>query len=127
MFLEPGGRPGPRLPGPRPLRIDFWCATASQVGFFEEAKLFLASDRAVHAPAKVPFPAQALGVWWNVWDPNDVLSFTGRDIFERVDDAAYDSGMPLTRAHGGYLQRRSFYRALGDKLRAAAAAGWKSP
>ncbi|MDB5730667.1 MAG: hypothetical protein JWQ03_562 [Variovorax sp.] len=110
----------------RPPRIDFWCATASQVGFFEEAKLFVASDRSIRAPARVPFPAQALGVWWNVWDPNDVLSFSTQGIFDGVDDGPYDSGSPLTRAHGGYLQRPSFYRRLAEKLRAAAAAGWKA-
>ena len=27
------------------IKIDFWCSTASQVGFFEELKLFLASDK----------------------------------------------------------------------------------
>lgn len=114
----------PRLPGPRRPRIDFWCATASQVGFFEEAKLFLASDRALRAPAKVPFPSAHLGAWWNVWDPNDVLSFTAAPMFDGVDDGAYDGGAPLTRAHGGYLQRPSFYRRLAAKLASAAASNW---
>lgn len=40
------------------LRIDFWCATASQVGLFEEMKLFLESSPAYSKTNgnKVPFP-----------------------------------------------------------------------
>jgi hypothetical protein len=106
-------------------RVDFWCATASQVGFFEEAKFLLTSDANVGAPQRAAFPDAALGRWWNVWDPNDVLSFTAGAIFDGVDDEAYDSGMPLTRAHGGYLDYPSFYRRFADKLRAAKAAGWR--
>jgi hypothetical protein len=117
----------PRSDATRNLRIDFWCATASQVGFFEEAKLFLASDKKLGAPSKVAFPSPSLGVWWNVWDYNDVLSFSVHDIIADVDDGPYDSGMPLNQAHGGYLQRTSFYRELAQKLRAAKAAGWTRP
>jgi hypothetical protein len=115
----------PRMPAADRPHIHFWCATASQVGFFEEAKFFAASDRSVREPQRVAFPGVALGHWWNVWDPNDVLSFTAQGIFEGVDDEAYDSGMPLTRAHGGYLDYPSFYRRLGAKLRAAQTADWK--
>src|SRR5205807_2167300 len=40
------------------LRIDFWCATASQVGLFEEMKLFLESSPQYSKAKgnKVPFP-----------------------------------------------------------------------
>jgi hypothetical protein len=108
------------------IRIDFWCATASQVGFFEEAKLFLASRSEHRTGNPVPFPHEHLGVWWNVWDPNDVLSFTTKDIFSDVDDESINSGMSLLAAHGGYLQRPSFYRALAKKLAQAKRNGWSS-
>ena len=107
------------------LRIDFWCATASQVGFFEELKLFLSSDNAYKTGNPIPFPAAHLGVWWNVWDHNDFLSYTADTIIARIDDGPYDSGMSLLAAHGGYLKRPSFYRALAGKLRTAAAQGWR--
>ncbi len=109
-----------------PVRVDFWCATASQVGFFEEAKLFLASlplHRTGHA---VPLPDRHLGVWWNVWDHNDFLSFTVRDIFTGVDDEPFDSGMSLLEAHGGYLKRPSFYRRFAAKLESAGQSGWRT-
>lgn len=106
-------------------RIDFWCATASQVGLFEELKLFRSSLAQFHKDAPVPFPNEHLGVWWNVWDYNDFISYTARGIVDKVDDGQFDSGMGLVAAHGGYLKRPSFYRKLAEKLRAAAADGWK--
>jgi len=100
------------------LRIDFWAATASQVGLFEEMKLLLASDLLIHGPQRAPFPPN-VGWWWNVWDSNDVLSFTARDIFSsQVDDEEWDSGASLAAAHGAYLRRPSFYRKLAEKIKA---------
>ena len=119
----------PRDPQGHDLRIDFWCATASQVGLFEEMKQFLASDPRYGAdqPGKLaPYPDRHyLGHWWNVWDPNDFLSYTAQGIFAEVDDESYDSGMSILHAHGGYLERPSFYRRLAEKIAAAARAGWR--
>ena len=116
----------PGTPALQDIRIDFWCATASQVGFFEETKLLLASTTAYHTGHPVPFPSAHLGVWWNVWDHNDFLSFTADGIVAQVDDSSFDSGMSLLAAHRGYLQRPSFYRALATRLQAAAAQGWRT-
>jgi hypothetical protein len=107
------------------IRVDFWCATASQVGFFEEAKLFLASDPQYGAASLVPLPHKNLGAWWNAWDPNDILSFKASGVFQEVDDEPYSSGMSLLSAHGGYLERPSFYRQWAEKLGRAAARGWR--
>jgi hypothetical protein len=104
----------PELSG---VHVDFWCATASQVGFFEEMKLFLASRPEYRKGKPVPFPPR-LGAWWNVWDYGDFVSYTVRDIVEGVDDGNFDSGMSLMAAHGGYLQCPSFYRRLAGKLEA---------
>jgi hypothetical protein len=111
----------PHSPTRRNIKLDFWCATASQVGFFEELNMFLASSAANSKAAerKTPFPAANLGHWWNVWDHNDIISFTTNGIFDGVDDQEYWTGMSLAAAHGGYLERPSFYRALSEKLRAA--------
>jgi hypothetical protein len=107
----------PGTPSLREVRIDFWCATASQVGFFEEAKLFLASQPEHKTGHPVPFPHAHLGVWWNVWDQNDFLSFTAKDIIDKIIDESFDGGLSLLTAHGGYLERPSFYRAFAHKLR----------
>jgi hypothetical protein len=110
------------------LRIDFWCATASQVGLFEEMKLFLASTPQYSKGNgnKVPFPdKQYLGLWWNVWDHNDFISYTAAPIIDGIDDESYESGVSLIKAHGEYLLRPSFYRKFGDKLAAAKKRNWR--
>ena len=43
-----------------------------------------------------------------------------------VDDKPFDIGMSLLAAHGGYLQRPSFYRQCAAKLRTAAQRGWRT-
>lgn len=108
------------------IRVDFWCASASQVGFFEEAKLFLASDPKHRPGLPVPFPHANLGVWWNVWDYNDFLSFTAEGICAGVDDGPYSSGKSLIEAHGGYLERASFFRELAEKIGTAKTKGFKT-
>lgn len=102
----------------RGIHVDFWCATASQVGLFEELKLFSASrpEHSKQSNTKVPFPAANLGAWWNVWDSNDVLSFTVKQIFDGVDDEEFDGGLSIVSAHGGYLARPTFYRKLAKKI-----------
>jgi hypothetical protein len=115
----------PKMTENRGLRVDYWCATASQVGLFEELKLFLASSQAYAMDSKVPYPDRRhLGGWWNVWDHNDFISYTGKAIFDGVDDEPFDAGMTLAGAHSGYLIRPSFYRRLAGKLAQSAASGW---
>ena len=116
-FLPAASGNGEQVP-----RIDFWCATASQVGLFLDLNLFLAKD-AGKAPLARP-PSRWLGSWWNVWDYNDFLSYSARDIVEGVDDEAYSSGLSLVSAHSGYLQRPSFYRRLRRKLDDARKRNW---
>jgi hypothetical protein len=110
------------------VRIDFWCATASQVGLFEELKLFLASspDYGKAKGNQVPFPPrERLGVWWNVWDHNDFISYRADKIIDGVIDESYNSGMGLVAAHSGYVQRPSFFRTFASKLRQAKESDWR--
>ncbi len=104
------------------IKVDYWCATASQVGFFEELNMFLASSENFSKATgrRTPLPSANLGEWWNVWDRNDILSFTTKGIFaDGVEDETFWSGMSVAAAHGGYLERPSFYRRFADKLRTA--------
>ncbi len=118
----------PHDPSGQDMRVDFWCATASQVGLFMEMKQFLGEYKEYGAdkPNKlVPLPDKKyLGGWWNVWDPNDFISYTARGIFDGVDDEPYNSGMSLMHAHSGYLERPSFYNRFGEKLRIARDRDW---
>jgi hypothetical protein len=112
------------------LRVDFWCATASQVGLFEEMKLFCSSQPAYSKERgnKVPrIDQQYLGGWWNVWDHNDFISYTSAPIFEGVDDEAYDSGASMIQSHSEYLLRPSFYRHFAKKVESAKRQNWWRP
>jgi len=118
----------PSLPQYSHVRVDFWCATASQVGLFEEQKLFVESSPLYGADTKknVPFPDKKfLGYWWNVWDHNDILSYSVKGIITGVDDEPYSSGMSILGAHSGYLLRPSFYRKFADKLAEARKNNWQ--
>jgi hypothetical protein len=129
----------PKHPEAKRLRVDFWCATASQVGLFEEMKLFLASmpQYSIRSGNRVPYPSrEQLGVWWNVWDSNDFISYSTSSIFVTyrqapptygVIDEEYQSGMSVLGAHSGYLQRKSFFRLFAERLRAAKAQNWWRP
>ncbi|HVQ07429.1 MAG TPA: hypothetical protein VMS43_03245 [Allosphingosinicella sp.] len=107
-------------------KVDFWCATASQVGFFEELNMFLASSSSFSKATGKPTPVVRTNLdhWWNVWDRNDIISFTTKGIFASgIDDEDYWSGMSLAAAHGGYLERPSFYRRFAGKLKAVRSRG----
>lgn len=110
----------PQDPAYRDTKVDFWCAAASQVGLFEELKLFLESrpDYGASRENLAPHPsAQHLGYWWNVWDHADFLSFRAEGIFEGVDDMAFYVGEWLQYDHNAYLKNPDFYRTLAAKLR----------
>jgi hypothetical protein len=103
------------------IKVDFWCATASQVGFFEELNMFIASspDFSKASGKRTPVGKAHLEHWWNLWDRNDIISFTTHGIFaDGIDDEEYWSGTSLAAAHGSYLERPSFYRRFADKLKA---------
>ena len=110
----------PQAPTEEQVCIDFWAATASQVGVFEEMKLFKASMPLHQTGYLVPHPDRRfLGAWWNVWDPNDALSFTVSSIIADVDDTHYESGLGMQEAHNGILTLPSFYSIFGARLSAA--------
>ncbi|MCV2355406.1 hypothetical protein LNV09_14725 [Paucibacter sp. B2R-40] len=100
------------------LKVDCLITVGSQVGLFEEMKLYLASDKTIpsHYPdGKVPMPKN-LARWLNVFDMNDVLSYRASPVFEGVQDFAYDTGYSTLQAHGGYFLRPSFYVRLAARL-----------
>lgn len=120
----------PNTPEMENVRIDFWCASASQVGFFEELKLFLESSPEYGADtgALVPYPDKKhLGYWWNVWDHNDFVSYSVKGVVDGVDDQFYNTGMDIVQAHVGYLVLPSFYRLFAAKIAAAQKNGFAAP
>ncbi|GBO52326.1 hypothetical protein APA_5416 [Pseudanabaena sp. lw0831] len=108
----------PNMPQYDNLKINFWCTCSSQVGLFEEMKVFLASDLRYDSKQRVPFPSrQHLGYWWNVWDESDYISFSAKDIFEGIDDYSYNSGAPAISAHFAVMEQPSFFVKFAEVLR----------
>lgn len=94
------------------VRVDFWCASGGQVGFFVELGVFLeATD-----PDARPFTADTVGYFWNAWSSSDVLSFPteGRVPGAHDSDFAYDG--TLIANHMSYLHDPAFYATLAAKV-----------
>jgi hypothetical protein len=112
----------PNTPQCSRVKIDYWCGVASQVGLFEELKLFLVSspDYSRARGNRVPYPDRNhLGNWWNVWDMDDMISYSVAPIIEGVDDTPYRVGESLLKEHVGYLQEERFYKLFAERLREA--------
>jgi hypothetical protein len=101
------------------LVVDFWAAAASQVGLFEEMKLFKVSSSAYSAAHRnrVPLPPTTrVKRWWNVYDPADFLSYTAAPIFDGVAEMRFMSDTSPLQAHGAYLVLPRFYQAFATEL-----------
>lgn len=98
-------------------KIDLLVTVGSQPGFFEEYKLFEVSDRNIGKDKKTKIAPALLGakVWWNVYDPVDILSFKCVGIFEEVTDFEFSSAVGLLDAHTAYFKRPKFFERLRER------------
>lgn len=99
------------------LRVDRVVTVGSQVAFFEELKLFHASEGGVpdDQRPRVGRPDNVTR-WLNVFDRTDVLAFAMDRVFAGVVDYQYDTGEGLIAAHGAYFTRPSFHRRLAKRM-----------
>ena len=97
------------------LAVDALVTVGSQVGLFEELKLFHASADDIPGAGGTRVAAPA-GVrrWINVVDRNDPLAFRAEPIFEGAEDYDYPSG--AVWAHGAYLRQPHFHARLGRRI-----------
>lgn len=102
------------------LRIDVLVTVGTQVGLFEELKLFHASDPTIPRPGarRVARPGN-VSHWINVVDQADVLAFHTEPVFDGVVDFRYPSAAAW--AHGAYLQQPHFHHRLAERIRAVPA------
>ena len=102
-------------------RCDLFITVGSQVGLFEELKLFRTSDPAVPSTnqSKVVVPKNIVR-WINVYDIADPISFAAENIFDRVEDYHYDNKTLPGLAHIGYFDRRDFHERLRERIRLGA-------
>ncbi len=100
------------------IEIDYLVTVGSQVGLFEEMKLFKNSDIGIKHKSNVAKVTKPVNIkkWINVFDHNDVVSYLTEPIFSDVIDFEYDTGYGTLSAHGGYFSRPSFYKRLADRL-----------
>ena len=100
------------------LEVNVLITVGSQVGLFEEMKMFHASSEAIGGKdiGKVPRPAN-LKRWLNVFDTNDFVSYQAEPVFDKVQDYAYDTGFGGRTAHSGYFLQPSFYDRLAARLK----------
>lgn len=101
------------------LEVDLFVTVGSQVGLFEELKLFGASRTDIPGAGgeRVDKPAR-VDRWVNIVDRNDPLAFRVEPIFDGAEDYVYPSGAAW--AHTAYLKQPHFYARLGRRLAEAA-------
>jgi hypothetical protein len=95
--------------------VDLFLTVGSQVGLFEELKLFSSSDKSIRSPSKVNKPKNILR-WINVMDPGDILAYSTSPIFEDSIDTNFDTKVPTWGAHSAYFYRPLFHRRLNARL-----------
>lgn len=102
------------------LEIDWLITVGSQVGLFEELKLYIESKVTLPPDSPKGRIARPAGLkhWLNVFDLNDILSYRVEPVFDGTSDFHYDTGYGALSAHGGYFMRPSFYKRLSERLRA---------
>jgi hypothetical protein len=100
------------------IEIDCLITVGSQVGLFEEMKLYVASraDLPPNPPEGRVARPPSVKRWVNIFDTNDVLSYRLEPIVSEVSDYYYDTGYSSFSAHGGYFMRPSFYKRMAARL-----------
>lgn len=100
------------------IKLDCLITVGSQVGLFEEMKLYLASRPEIppNAPEGRIQRPPSVSRWLNVFDTNDVLSYRLEPVVVDVHDFHYDTGFSSLSAHGGYFMRPSFYKRMAARL-----------
>lgn len=99
------------------LVCDLLITVGSQVGLFEELKLFQESDTTIPTSKtpRVSIPAN-IKHWINIFDPNDIFSFVTNDIFEGSQDFKYANNTSVLSAHSMYFLRPSFHQRLAKRI-----------
>jgi hypothetical protein len=98
------------------ITCDLFVSVGSQVGHFEEMKLYRASDPNIKLGQKAVTPKN-IKRWINIYDPVDIFAYAARDIFNRFDvDAPYDTMTYPVKAHSAYFDQERFYERLRARI-----------
>lgn len=98
------------------IRVDLLVTVGTQVGLFEELKLFASSDSKLPNQRQLKVPALPnVGRWLNVLDRSDPLAFAAGPVFEGAEDLVFRTG--AWWAHGAYLTSCDFHARLAGRVR----------
>jgi hypothetical protein len=102
------------LLSPADVQVALLVTVGSQVGLFEELKLFSSSRGDLPGPAalKVPRP-KTVQRWLNVADYSDPLAFVIEPVFDGVEDLLYRTGR--LQAHSAYFLQPRFHALLAAR------------
>ncbi|MFE3547426.1 hypothetical protein ACFXN2_02015 [Streptomyces kronopolitis] len=93
------------------LQVDLLVTAGTQVGLFEELKLFRASDHSLTAAGGGKVPALPnVSRWVNVVDPADPLAFAAAPVFAGAKDLRFGTG--AWWAHGHYVTSPHFHHRI---------------
>lgn len=96
----------------RKLQIDLLLGVGTQVGLFEELKLFSAGPEGQQRTPPVVH-------WWNVYDYNDTLAYLLRPVFPSAEDLRVDTASNLFSAHQAYFDNSVFLHRLHARVQDA--------
>lgn len=96
--------------------VDLYVTVGTQIGLFEELKLFASSSDQIPGPQgdRVKRP-QNIARWINVFDHSDLLGYEAGAIIEGVEDFGYRTGS-LLHAHSQYFLQPGFHRRLAARV-----------
>lgn len=98
------------------IAVDVLMTIGSQVGLFEELKLFRASRPDIPGPGLKRVPTLGnVGGWVNVLDRSDFLGYRVGPVFEGAEDYQYATG--AIGAHGAYFDQPYFHARLARRVR----------
>lgn len=101
----------------REIECDLLVTVGSQVGLFEELKLFHASDKTIPSSSqKLVDKPNNVKRWLNVFDPIDVLGYSIERIFADTSDYEFKTDTSPLSAHGMYFYRPSFHKRLRERI-----------
>ena len=97
------------------LEVDLLVTVGSQVGYFEELKLFTSSDPAIPDDTRRHARPASVGRWINVFDRADPLSYRADPVFDIVEDFEYRTD--AWWAHTAYFRQPNFHQRLAARVR----------
>ena len=99
------------------IEVDMLITVGSQVGFFEEMKLFNVSQKDFPSNPETDRLSKPDNItyWLNVYDEDDILGFAIEGIFQDVKDEPYSTGAWLN-SHTAYFSYIPFYKWLSQKI-----------